>query len=931
MSYAGYDSRYHEQRPRHESHYTRSRDTDAYPNVNSSSYPSSYHSYEGRDFPQPRRSAARPHYRIPSRKQTWPPSPSVEDERVSLAKETASSAGSSGEREGEPPINTRGTVNQESLLDDIAHDFDRRFVLVSDPYSGDDAHGPGTSRDRRRKSFAERGNMAHIRTDVGDSPMFTERVRMPYGYTKPQKESVAPSPGAFRRSPDPITPGGSSKPRSAPSRDSWTPQRDQNARPSKPKPTDSRRNSFTKSRPTTKDDLFDDSDLEPENTTHLRSERKPARYSFVKSDLQKEDIRNNVRNTEDRPESRRRDSGHRPPPTFRKGDSSASSKENSYAQSPPSSSSSLNSGNRNSRPAPVDTGYSGSSRAPSRPSSPLQPAPSPKFPSRLRESPPSSRPSSRGNPRPASPLSFSTTVRSPSPGRGRVTEADWHPVYPTVISSDKSRPTSRYGRHETMPLPRPRIDVQSPSPARPATAGPALPYPADDRLMDVFMPPEENFQFDHSTLASPRHAYSDPPSALSPSMPGSPYTRDIPSRLAKQNSTMLEESPRTRRTRSNSVRSQASQDGRRDKSTRRAASLDLDRPLPSCPRGTPSGRYDDWYSLEGYRGFDVCPSCYDGVFADTPFAVNFKQTRLYERPVERICDFSSPWTRLAWLLTIKQRLQSLDLIYALAEIAEIDRPCPGDLELSTDRASWYGIPDQRDGLHVANFAICSYDKRMIEAMFPSMRGYFTKLPTSYQVGVPDRYICSLRTTSRRFPMYLDLIVELDAEARSLGQRSDINRSILLAHKNAFMGECARDKTSIRKPWHFIPSLPEFTVCEECYDELVWPATQSKSIPPTIPRLFNKSIQLVPGEDPDVGSSCCLYSPRMRRIWEVSVKEEDFAYLKRKAVERKRAEVRLARERKGIVGWLGGVERGSREWELARGELKSLEREWASWE
>jgi hypothetical protein len=245
---------------------------------------------------------------------------------------------------------------------------------------------------------------------------------------------------------------------------------------------------------------------------------------------------------------------------------------------------------------------------------------------------------------------------------------------------------------------------------------------------------------------------------------------------------------------------------------------------------------------------------------------------------------------------------------------------------------WYGIPDQRDGIHVANFAVCSCDVQMMQVLFPSMRGYFTRLPPpSYRSSQPERYTCSLRVGSRRFPKYLDLLVELDAEATTLDQAPAIGRFVQLARDNAFKGECAKSKSFVRKPWHFMSALPEFTVCEECYDDVVWPATQSASVAPTIPRLVNKSIQLVPGEDVEMGSSCCLYSPRMRRVWETSVAEQDFGYLERKVVERKRAEKRLARERRGIVKYMLGLDRDGREWGRAREELKELDREWAGWE
>jgi hypothetical protein len=940
MSSAHYDSRYQYQRPEHTPYYSRheqpiataGREKLTAMRHSASRYSPSEHSYEPHATPPPRRSAAPSQYSYSyqsprsSRKQTWPPSPSVEDETASLTKEVLSPVEAAQGADGEPPSHSRGAVDQETLLEDIEDADDRRYVLVSDPSFS-------TPIEHRRKSFAERGNMAPIKTDVADPPMYTKRVSTPYAYSKPQRESTAPSRRDFP-SPETLTPTSAHLPNTAPSREKRDSHRDQNAKPTRPSTSYGRHDSYPRPSPSVKDYVFDDSDIEADDTTRLRtSERRPARYSFVKSDLQKEDLRTNLHDShQSRPQSRRRLSGERgAPPAFRKQESSGSSKDNSYAHSKRSSSSSLNSGTRTSRPAPVDTSYHGSSRVPTRPSSPVQRAPSPKLPSRVPDSPSTSRPSSRGNTRPASPLSCTTTLRPPSPDRISISDADWHSTYPPVAARDRSRPPSRMTRYDTMPEPTPRIDVQSPSPARPPVGASALPYPVDDQPLGIFMPSEEHYQFDHSTVASPKQVMPESPRITSSPVPGSPHLRDEVVYRPKTSIPIPESSMRTRRERSNSVRSQATVEERRERSTRDSARIDMDRPLLSCPRSTATTKYDDWYNLQGQRNFDICPSCYEGVFAGTPFAVDFSQTRRGERPTERLCDFSSPWTRLAWLLTIKQRRSSLELLHAIADIAEVDRPCPDDVELRSDRVTWYGIPDQRDGIHVANFAICSADKRMVEALLPTMRGYFTKLPNSHASSTPSKYMCCLRTSSRRFPKYLDLLVELDSEAQDLNQRPNLSRFIQLARDNAFKGECAKDKALFRKPWLFIPSLPEFTVCEECYDELIWPACQSKSTATSIPRLFNKTMQLVPTEDPETGSSCCLYSSRMRRVFDISVKEVDFAYLKRKAVERKKAETKLARERKHIMNWMLDLDRGSSRWERAKNEIKAIDREWAIWE
>jgi hypothetical protein len=1044
MAYPDYDRRHHEHTRRHHDYPYAPRDSDRdtysgrdtsysrhahYPsttttrlttmrsNVNNSSY-----SYSDPHQRYPYRTDTRNTYNKPR----WPPKPSVEDEVVSLAKEVKSSAEVEPETAGE--AQARGSVDQNPIIEDNdnyiheqsnynnysdSDNDERRFVLLSDP-----AAAP------RRKSFAERGNMRHIKTNVNadnDPPVCTERTSTPYAYTKPQKEYTAPD-SKYVLSPEPITPQVSASiPRSVPRGQTW----DQNARPQKSSPVHSRYDSFQAQSPrSNKNDALDDSDADSD-TTRLRTDRKPARYSFVKSDLQKEDLRTSLLDGQVKNEKGR--SGEPLPDERTRGthySSSGSSKgPTPSTQSPRSSTGSLNNesggySRQKSRPVPVDTSYSSSPKyhesrpvsprpsspryrerpaedrykssskypdsrtASPRPSTPtyheapqLKPRPvpvetsykssssnldsrpqsprphspvyreppqaaprSPKMPPLRRpaDSPPTSRPLSRSGPnsRPASPLSFSTTVPPPPPhGRmSSVTGADWHATYPPISATDRSRPQERYQpRHgDSLPVPKPRIDVQSPSPVRhPNPAPNPLPYPVDDRQSDVFMPPEAAYQFDHAhapaapspRVSAIRQPYNDSPKLPSSPVPNSP--RDRPSAfmpsVASRHTGAPEETPRVARVRSDSIRSQSSHDSGRQ---RRIVLPSLDRPFPSCPRSEPSDRDNDWYTLEGCPGFDMCPSCYDGVFADTPFSVCFKQTRRFERPVERSCDFSSPWMRLAWLLTIKQRRQSLDLIYALADVADRERPCPKDREAV---GTWYGILDPRDGIHVSKFAICPNDMKNIEVLFPSIKGYFTKLTN--HGALARQHVCSLRITSRRFPKYLDLLVELDAEAQNSGQAPDIRQFIQLARENAYKQECQRDKKLIHKAWYYIPGLTDFTVCEECYDNNIAPAIAENN---PIATLFNRTIQLVQGEDSE-GSSCCLYSPRMQRVWARSVEEQDLSYLRRKAHDRKRAEVRLGRERNNLLGWMVSTERGTREYESAKRELSECEREWRGWE
>ncbi|KAL1606637.1 hypothetical protein SLS60_004043 [Paraconiothyrium brasiliense] len=910
--------------------------------MNSYSESGSYHSTPYYGY-EPRYTAP-PHRVSPQatrHRNRWPPSPSVEDETVSLGREVRSSAGSVVEDGG---AKSRGSVDQYPIIEEIEPTNDeRRFVLVSDP--GDDG---GAARDQRRRSFAERGNMPHLKTNLDPPPLFTKRTSTPYAYTKPQKESLAPSPGEYFLSPEAIAPSLSSISTSVPSRDPLN-ARDQNTKPAIQIPV--RPKHIPSSRPPSpvknREDVSEDSDADSD-TSHLRTERRPQRYSFVKTDLQKEDLRATVLGSQAKSERRRRDNS---PPVLARREaheksgkdstsSSGSSKPHTPAsESPRSSSSSLNGEPRKSKPAPLDTDrlkdpkYVSSRASSPRPKHDPSPPRSPRLPPRRPPSPNTSRPSSRSG-RPPSPLSSSHAQVQQSP-RAPITEADWHGTYPPT--TDRLRPTTRPERYETMPVSMPQINVKSPSPARAPRAGNPLPYPVDNRPTDAFMPPEEQFQHDHAyasytpITSSPKPDHLDSPAFSSARERQSGFP---PRPSSRQNTT--DEIPRSPRVRSDSVRSQNGNDGAR-RERKSAVPLSLDRPLPSCPRAEPSSKYNDWYTLHDCPSFDICPSCYKGVFVDTPFSRYFTKSRRYERPVERLCDFSSPWMRLAWLLTIKQRRTSPDLLYTLATVSDQERPCPGDRELGTDHTVWYGVSDPRDGIHVANFAICICDLRMVEELFPSMKGYFTRLPAmTSPYALPSTYMCSLRVKSRRFPKYLDLLVELDAEAQALNQHPHIARFVQLARENAFKAECQRDKPLVRKAWHFIPVLSEFTVCQECFDELIWPhlaptSSSSPSTPSTIPKLFTRTIQPVPGENPELGSSCCLYSTRMRDIYETAIREENFGYLERKVLERKSAEVRLGRERRDILGWMAGLERGTWEWEKAKSELRENEDEWKLWE
>jgi len=130
-------------------------------------------------------------------------------------------------------------------------------------------------------------------------------------------------------------------------------------------------------------------------------------------------------------------------------------------------------------------------------------------------------------------------------------------------------------------------------------------------------------------------------------------------------------------------------------------------------------------------------------------------------------------------------------------------------------------------------------------------------------------------------------------------------------------------------WHFIPSMPSLTVCEDCYEAVVEPEFHNKS---DVAMRFNRTLQPVYGEG--MGSSCQLYSHRMRKVFRRAVRENDLKHLARKAKERREAELGLQEEYKEILRRarrLSSREGGFSSEEDERRLNRDLERITAEWQ
>ena len=295
----------------------------------------------------------------------------------------------------------------------------------------------------------------------------------------------------------------------------------------------------------------------------------------------------------------------------------------------------------------------------------------------------------------------------------------------------------------------------------------------------------------------------------------------------------------------------------------------------------------------------------------------------------------------------------------------------------------------RTGEFVPGFTICPRDKRFIEALFPSLVGTFTRLGGSV---TRTASFCSLRTQSRKFPIYLDMLDAMHdvatkasrssasssrphspnpATMSSTSGNADPRPLIDLAQsfssnstttstsssnsqdsrQQSQVRECLRDRVQHDALWHFMPEFPGFTVCESCFNSVIWPAQKRGS---AIADRFVRTPQPVSAPDKTsagtlskaLGQTCQLYSSRMRRVWDRAVQGGDMQLLVRKALERKEAEVELRKQRMDLLRLLGSLSgtagvassagaytsgSGGIDRERLRREIERVDRQWEDWQ
>lgn len=334
--------------------------------------------------------------------------------------------------------------------------------------------------------------------------------------------------------------------------------------------------------------------------------------------------------------------------------------------------------------------------------------------------------------------------------------------------------------------------------------------------------------------------------------------------------------------------------------------------LLPCPRPSPVAGFTDWYSLIGHRSFSICPSCRRAV-SGAGYEKHFEPSRPEPAGYERRCDMSNTWMRMAMILTISTKRPDPKLMYALADIIVDELSCPGKA-LTTGQ--WYRVESPDSGRQVSGFDICPGCVRNVETMFPTLRGGFRK---SRSRNPDQERSCDLRADSKRFATFVDLLESTAKQAQEFRRPPNMLRFADLAEQMAAIPECGRDDMLLDRPWHTIMHIPELTVCEDCYREVVRPAARQGY---SVAAHFSRKAQRTGLGD--VGSSCQMYSARMRSTFKEACRRDDLARLKSVAMQRHQIEAGLQRR-------IREVQRADITHDERFEKIQGLVEEWKRWE
>lgn len=305
--------------------------------------------------------------------------------------------------------------------------------------------------------------------------------------------------------------------------------------------------------------------------------------------------------------------------------------------------------------------------------------------------------------------------------------------------------------------------------------------------------------------------------------------------------------------------------------------------LPPCPRPQLVVGYRDWYTIKDISDIDICPSCMS-VVGNTRYRDLFVPSlpRPYNEP--SVCAMSKAWNRIAFMQSLRQNKPDLSLLRAMTSLPKDIRPCAGAKE---DVRKWFLLKDPQIEEPVPDFYACTACVRAVDHVFPNICTVFERPKNRLN----QERSCGLHVASKHFHSIIDHLDQAQSRCKGRSWRnSDVEALVRHVRRVTRYQPCPRSEMQVSRAWHFMPDLPEFTVCGECYDEVVRPVSDR-----SLAREISKTLKTVPlrrGSTGNTGISCQLYSDRMRKIFRDAISYRDFSMLEEAVKTRVSAQQRL---------------------------------------
>ncbi|KAG8159985.1 hypothetical protein KVR01_010622 [Diaporthe batatas] len=297
--------------------------------------------------------------------------------------------------------------------------------------------------------------------------------------------------------------------------------------------------------------------------------------------------------------------------------------------------------------------------------------------------------------------------------------------------------------------------------------------------------------------------------------------------------------------------------------------------LPDCPMKRPTIGYTNWLTLPRCDNFTICLSCYEQVFYPTEFRDMFYQAPYRFKERELSCDLgTSPWYQIAWLMTRKYRRTDIRLIQGVSGVLSKERiPCYGSARVTR---MWYSITDPDTRHCLPGFRVCSPCAKSVEILFPSLMGVF--VPRD-RYAEPKSGECSLHFTENRnrFLIYFDVFEKCHDVAMDTKSAPDVQRLADNINFWAKVDECPRDEPLRNAKWNTMSSIPEMTVCHECFLEVVFPELVADVNSHTVTGSERRSVARDFYQNPSLineATVCQMASPKMREVFRRACKLED---------------------------------------------------------